>query len=358
MLISLEEEAAEEASQASYLSAEGLEQDSLGRLRSTSAASTWNLERLEALAAEVAALFYTRCQELGVAGDLQAASNAGAPDSGLLDLHLALVRAYPTQLLGAVNDVVFGQQGYAKMQRHGDPRDSLLSSVLERGRGSPAALAIMYREVCARLGLPMHAAVLEGGGYLVLWPADAAVHLTAAGERLVVDPFAGGALYSMEEVALLFDIRIGPQGIRPATSRELLGALLKSLQDSHWCRSMGCPPEPALMTPISLDLALGSPDDHATGGGEVEPSVNACQAFSSEEASESTKPRQAVMKHAATQGMICLVTTPEQEAMQMQQGTLRLRLESRRTLQTLRLLQPAAAQKAGFKGHPGIGGYD
>ena len=76
-----------------------------------------------------------------------ATTQAGAPDSRLLGLHLALVRAYPTQLLGAVNDVVFGQHGYTKMQRHGDPRDSLLSSVLERGQGSPAALAILYREV-------------------------------------------------------------------------------------------------------------------------------------------------------------------------------------------------------------------
>jgi hypothetical protein len=42
--------------------------------RSTTSASTWNLERLEGLAAQAAALFFTRCQQLGVAGELQAAS--------------------------------------------------------------------------------------------------------------------------------------------------------------------------------------------------------------------------------------------------------------------------------------------
>lgn len=35
------------------------------------------------------------------------------------------------------------------------PRDSTLSAVLETGSGSPAALAVLYREVCARLGLPL-----------------------------------------------------------------------------------------------------------------------------------------------------------------------------------------------------------
>ena len=55
-----------------------------------SAASTWNLERLEALASEVAALFYTHCQELGVAGDLQAASQVG-PICVLYPIGLAIV---------------------------------------------------------------------------------------------------------------------------------------------------------------------------------------------------------------------------------------------------------------------------
>jgi hypothetical protein len=82
-----------------------------------------------------------------------AALQAGASDERLLELHMGLVRSYPTHLLNSLNEVLFGQQGYTKMQRHGDPRDSLLSSVLERGNGSPAALAILYREVLAYLYL-------------------------------------------------------------------------------------------------------------------------------------------------------------------------------------------------------------
>ena len=58
-------------------------------------------------------------------------------------------------------------------------------------------------QVCARAGLPLQAAVLEGGRYLVLWPADSAVRLAVAGERFVIDPYAGGELYSMEEVRRL-----------------------------------------------------------------------------------------------------------------------------------------------------------
>ncbi len=48
--------------------------------------------------------------------------------------------------------------------------------------------------------MPLQAAVLESGRYLVLWPADERVRLAVGGERFVVDPYAGGELYSLEEV--------------------------------------------------------------------------------------------------------------------------------------------------------------
>lgn len=35
-------------------------------------------------------------------------------------------------------------------------RQALLNHVLEEGTGCPAALAILYTEICARLGLPLH----------------------------------------------------------------------------------------------------------------------------------------------------------------------------------------------------------
>ena len=40
-------------------------------------------------------------------------------------------------------------------------RQALLNYVLEQGTGCPAALAILYAETCARLGVPMHVAALD-----------------------------------------------------------------------------------------------------------------------------------------------------------------------------------------------------
>jgi hypothetical protein len=136
--------------------------------------------------------------------------------------------------------------------------------VLESGNGSPASLAVLYLELCSRLGLDLQPVALEGGRweaavarhgcrrraagpaacqqhcpaacpspeacpaqlrqwgcfhqqrarvrlvpappppfpcrYFVLQPADEAVGLRVAGERLVVDPYSEGMLLSEAEV--------------------------------------------------------------------------------------------------------------------------------------------------------------
>eukprot|EP00884_Botryococcus_braunii_P008742 jgi/Botrbrau1/1786/Bobra.0217s0041.1 len=43
----------------------------------------------------------------------------------------------PVQALVAVNSVLFDRHGYRRMDRHGDPRDAMLPQVLERGRERP-----------------------------------------------------------------------------------------------------------------------------------------------------------------------------------------------------------------------------
>ena len=65
--------------------------------------------------------------------------------------------------------------------------------------GSPAALAILFIEVCRRLGLAMSCALLDDMRYGILWPTDAP--LLIAGEEVVVDVYSGGALYLLKEVS-------------------------------------------------------------------------------------------------------------------------------------------------------------
>ncbi|BDA45434.1 probable UPF0162 protein XF_1494 at C-terminar half [Coccomyxa sp. Obi] len=165
---------------------------------------------------------------------------------------------YPVQALAAVNDVLFDRHGYRRMDHHGDPKDSQLSAVLERGTGGSAALAILYMEVCERMGLRMAAQPLEGGRYFVLWPTDAP--LRSCGQRFVVDAYSKGALFLLDEVCQLFE-HAGPSDellTNPASKREVLAALLATLRDTHWAAAVGCQPEPGLMVPVSLSTALGS----------------------------------------------------------------------------------------------------
>ncbi|KAK9829669.1 hypothetical protein WJX72_007262 [[Myrmecia] bisecta] len=167
---------------------------------------------------------------------------------GILDGH-----QYPIQGVTALNSVLFDMHGYRRMERHGDPRDSQLSSVLERGRGSPAALTILYMEVCQRLGLPMAAQPLENGKHFVLWPR--AHRLRAAGKEFVVDANSEGSLFAVDEICELFDLGSASMGLQPAPRRHILAALLAALRDAYWAQAVGCCPEPALMTPISVATA-------------------------------------------------------------------------------------------------------
>lgn len=74
-----------------------------------------------------------------------------------------------------------------------------LPHVLETGRGSAAALSIIYIEICTRMGLQISAAVLEEGRHCVVWPTHKPLQL-ASGEDVVVDVYSGGALYRLKEV--------------------------------------------------------------------------------------------------------------------------------------------------------------
>lgn len=80
-------------------------------------------------------------------------------------------------------------------------RDSQLSSVLERGTGNPASMAILYMMLCRRTGLRMAAKPLDGGRYFVLWPADG-TGLSLGGKSVLLDAYGGGYLYTEDEVIL------------------------------------------------------------------------------------------------------------------------------------------------------------
>jgi Transglutaminase-like superfamily len=87
--------------------------------------------------------------------------------------------------LEAVVDVLWRRHGFAGRQEHyDDPANSMLDLVLERRRGLPISLSVVYVEVARRAGV-----ALAGVGL----PGHYVVGHFGASPPLLLDPFAGGA---------------------------------------------------------------------------------------------------------------------------------------------------------------------
>lgn len=128
----------------------------------------------------------------------------------------------------ALNKFIFEELGFAGNQsEYYDPRNSLLSDVLERRTGIPITLSVVYMEIGRRagvhvegIGLPGHFIVRAGG---------------ARGESALVDPF-NAKIIDAEDCQERLDTIYGGQApltdahLRPATAREILARLLRNLK--------------------------------------------------------------------------------------------------------------------------------
>lgn len=136
----------------------------------------------------------------------------------------------------ALNQFLFDDLGYCgNTEDYYDPRNSYLNEVIDRRTGIPITLAILYMEVGRRVGLP-----LEG----VSFPGHFLVRLAVRGGMLVLDPFAGGAPQSQDELRSRLQ-RVIPEGaaenvavaelpleqfLEPATKRQILARMLRNLK--------------------------------------------------------------------------------------------------------------------------------
>jgi regulator of sirC expression with transglutaminase-like and TPR domain len=127
---------------------------------------------------------------------------------------------------------IFGTLGFRGNEKdYYDPRNSLLSDVIERRMGIPITLAIVYCEIARRVGVPAH-----GVGF----PGHFLVRIERAtdpgGDPLFIDPFYGGrsldeaALTRMVSRALGHDSRLLPEHLAAASSRAILMRVLTNLK--------------------------------------------------------------------------------------------------------------------------------
>lgn len=126
------------------------------------------------------------------------------------------------------NKYIFEELGFAGNQSdYYDPRNSLLSDVLERRTGIPITLSVVYMEIGRRAGLHVEGIGLPG--HFIVRAED------ARGESALVDPF-NGKIIDAEDCQERLDTIYGGQApltdehLRPVSTREILARLLRNLK--------------------------------------------------------------------------------------------------------------------------------
>jgi regulator of sirC expression with transglutaminase-like and TPR domain len=140
----------------------------------------------------------------------------------------------------ALNEFLFADLGFSgNTDDYYDPRNSYLNEVIDRRKGIPISLAVLYLEIGRRIELP-----LQG----VSFPGHFLVRLPLRGGTLVLDPFSGGAPQSADDLRERLQrvipraLGVGEPGgvavadlpleqfLEPASNRQILARLLRNLK--------------------------------------------------------------------------------------------------------------------------------
>lgn len=136
--------------------------------------------------------------------------------------------------LVTLNQFLFVEQGFSgDTENFDDPRNSFLNEVLDRKRGIPITLSIIYMEVGRRLGLS-----LKG----VSFPGHFLVKFSTREGEVVLDPFSGGSLMSKEDLEEMLEEAYGAVDavhaplehlLTAAGKKEILVRMLRNLKGAY-----------------------------------------------------------------------------------------------------------------------------
>jgi regulator of sirC expression with transglutaminase-like and TPR domain len=129
--------------------------------------------------------------------------------------------------LDALSEVLGARHGFAGAgDTYDDPDNSMLDLVLERGRGLPIALSVVYVETARRAGIALEGVGLPGHYVVGQFPAG-------GGPPRLLDPFAGGGRLAAAEDAA--EPRLG--AVRPWGPHETALRMLNNLVGSYTRRN-------------------------------------------------------------------------------------------------------------------------
>ena len=126
----------------------------------------------------------------------------------------------------ALNSIVAGRYGYqGDAENYNDLANANLIRVIERKRGLPVALGILY----------LHAAQANGWEIAGLnFPGHFVIALTLTGERAIIDPFNRGRLCDESILRGLIGKRpLKPEFLAPVGTRDVLIRLQNNLKSRH-----------------------------------------------------------------------------------------------------------------------------
>ncbi len=124
----------------------------------------------------------------------------------------------PVNLITGLNRFLFDEEGFrGNSEDYYDPKNSFLNEVIDRRKGIPISLSILYMEIAWHLDLP-----LVGVGL----PGHFIVKYRAENQEILIDPFHRGALFTEEDCQRTLD-RLYEGKV--AFTRELIAPISKIL---------------------------------------------------------------------------------------------------------------------------------
>ncbi len=156
----------------------------------------------------------------------------------------------PLENIQALNELLFEKEKFSgNEEEYDDPRNSYLNQVLERKKGIPITLSLVYTEVARRRRLPL-VGVGFPGHFLVKY-------LTGSGE-ILIDPYNRGALMSRKDCVERLKAHLGENAelraeyLAASTHKQILARMLNNLKGSYFRRRNF----PKVLTLIELALAI------------------------------------------------------------------------------------------------------
>lgn len=134
----------------------------------------------------------------------------------------------PETQLAALKHILADKYGYSGDEDHyNDLRNADLIAVIDRARGMPIALSLLY----------LHAGQAQGWDIRgISFPGHFLVRLECAGRRIIFDPFQGAAIVEAPQLRALLKNALGPNAelssdyFEPASNREILTRLQNNIK--------------------------------------------------------------------------------------------------------------------------------